>query len=211
MILSGQQETEYFLVLHKLSIHSGTANWSHNILSLSVADCQSRLFVSLLSSSSLHFQLINFLFWSLSPVSSISPFPYSHFRLLPPSLFPVVLFSPSRSSHFYVLTFSFLRPPESQCPHYSSYQSCPVEGHLPFSSSTSVLLNPHPHDSFTPQFQSSYTFSFFISTKQEAIVMYVSAPNQELSLRPSPPCSLLFSRCSGLRSECPAICVGEQR
>lgn len=28
---------------------------------------------------------------------------------------------------------------------------------------------------------------------------------------PSPPCSLLFSRCSGLRSECPAICVGEQR
>lgn len=117
MILSGQEETEYFLMLCKLSLDSGTVNWSHKILSLSVADSQSRLFVSLLSSSSLHFQLINFLFWSLSPVSSISPFPYSRLRLLPPSL-PFssrVIFTlkkfPFLCSHFFISQTSWKAVP----------------------------------------------------------------------------------------------------
>lgn len=91
----------------------------------SFADAQPRRLLSLLSSSSLPFQLINFLFGLLSPVSSIVLFLYSHLMPFLPLLF-FALFSlflchtPSPSSYFHALTFPFSSPPiKHRCLHRS--------------------------------------------------------------------------------------------
>lgn len=64
--------------------------------------------LSLLSSSSLPSQLINFLFWRLSPVSSISPFLYSHCMPFLPFLHTLCYFHPHQVPIFMFSLSHFL-------------------------------------------------------------------------------------------------------
>lgn len=69
---------------------------------------------SSLSTPSLHFQLINFPFWRLSPVSSISPFLYSPLMPFLPFLLMYVIFTLSKLP-LCVLTLPFPSLPEKHC------------------------------------------------------------------------------------------------
>lgn len=70
---------------------------------------------SSLSSPSLHFQLINFPFWRLSPVSSISPFLYSPLMPFLPFLHTLHVIFTLTKLPFCVLTFLFPSLPEKHC------------------------------------------------------------------------------------------------
>lgn len=176
----------------------GTLRETYRFFIFSFADSQPRHLLLLLSSSSLPFQLINFLFQRLSPLSA---------AWLPSYISSHVLPSPSLHSACY----------SHQVPIFMISLS-----HFPASLKSIVFLpamlvswkNVFPYISLTFLLYSSFipscTSYLFISSAHEVIVMYVSAPHQELFLSPFSPSLPLLSRCSGLRSECPAIWVGEQ-
>lgn len=160
-------------------------------LLLSAAYSHPRLSISLRSSSSLHLQLINVFFsFFLDSLSSCLPLQcYFHPQEVLLSVF----------SLFHVPALLI-----------SSHQSGPVEGHLPFSSPPlhppSLAILPHTSP---PSLHPSHTFSPLHRRRaagdrrachRAPISLSFFSPSLHLSL-PSPP------RRSGLRSECPAICL----
>lgn len=173
----------------------GTVHKTYRFFIFPFADAQPpRHSLSLLSSSSLPFQLINFLFRHLSPVSSIAPFLYSHLMPFLPISSLCVILTLTQLPIFMFLASKHPWKAFSLSQHCSSHENRP----------TDICLFP-PRLQFCPFFSlrflppfsyllSSATSYLSISSAQEVIVMYVSAPHQELFLGPILSSSLLVLR-----------------
>lgn len=134
----------------------GTVHKTYRFFIFPFADAQPpRHSLSLLSSSSLPFQLINFLFRRLSPVSSIAPFLYSHLMPFLPLLFTLcVILTLTQLPIFMFLASKHPWKAFSFSQHCSSHENRPTDIclFLPRLQFCPLLFPPFPSSSFIPPF-----------------------------------------------------------